>query len=649
VFFVISGFLITRQLFEEQQRSNRVSFSAFYARRARRILPAATLVTVATLLMAWRWASPLRVVSITKDGIAAALFGVNWRLAAAGTNYFNATAPPSPFQHYWSLSVEEQFYILWPVLLVAISLLFAKRFGRTKPLFAALGVVIVFSLWASMHYTSTNAPYAYFGTHTRAWELALGAVVAIGAHDLRRIPRRVATGLAWGGIAAIAAACFVLSSNTPYPGYAALLPVLGAVAVIIAGCGAATKWGPENAFLKRRLMQGGGKVSYSLYLWHWPLLILIPDALGHSLGTGQRFIVVGVALGLSILTFVFVEEPIRRMRSLVLQPRKAAMLGTALVATSIGVALIVSSAISVPGSNEPATNARQAAAINQLTAGSTTQTPAQLTAQLTSAAALTTLPANVTPSLAQAPTDAPNTKGCQVTQNVTSPKLPCNSFGDIHSKTQVVLIGDSHAGMWLDAISAIALAQHWRLTAIMKSGCSVGDYPALLSPISNQVFTQCNAWRPKMIADVKALHPALIIIGSEARDIAATDPNGLTSSINALNATGTKVAFLADTPSPRSVGDIPDCLATHLHDIQSCGIERADAGLTDPGRVAEIQGAQSAGATVIDPTSWMCTQLTCPAVIQNEIVYQDDSHITDSFALLRERPLGLALTAVMKG
>jgi parallel beta-helix repeat protein len=647
VFFVISGFLITRQLVEERQGRGRISFSGFYARRARRILPAATLVTVVTLVAAWHWASPLRVGSIARDGLAAALFGVNWRLASQGTNYFNQSAPQSPFQHYWSLSVEEQFYLFWPILLVTISLLFARKFGVIKPLLVTLAAVVAVSLWQSITVTSGNAPYAYFGTHTRAWELAIGALIAVGAPALVRLPTAVCRLLAWAGLAAIVMSCFVYGSNTPFPGVAALLPVLGAGAVIAGGCGAQRRMTAESVLLQRRPMQFFGKISYSLYLWHWPLLILAPEILGRDLTVRDRLATIALAVALSTLTYVFLEEPIRHQRALVRKPRRAGGLAAGLIATSVIAALLISALVSLPGSNQPTTNPVAAAALEQLSGRTGAHNDRQLQSELAAAAALQTLPANVTPPLAKAPTDAPDTKDCEVGLTVSSPKLPCNQFGDVHSKTQIVLTGDSHAGMWLDALNAIALQHHWRLTVLSKSGCSVGDYPDLTNPQLKRVFTECNQWRPRMIAQVRRIHPAMVIIGSEARDIAGTEPNGLVSSIDKLKVGGTKVAFLADTPLPRDIGDVPDCLAQHTDNVTACDIPRDQAGLDSTGRTAEIQAAQEAGANIIDPSAWMCTQQVCPAVIKNEIVYQDDSHITTTFAQLREPELGAALTQVM--
>jgi peptidoglycan/LPS O-acetylase OafA/YrhL len=623
---VISGFLITRQLLQEAERHGRFSFAGFYARRGRRIVPAATVVTVATLIGAYLWAPPLRLGAIARDGLAAALFSVNWRLAAQGTNYFQATAPPSPFQHYWSLSVEEQFYIGWPLLLAAVLFAVRGRERRTKirVLAAVLVVVIAVSLWASIHVTNISAPYGYFGTHTRVWELAVGALIAATADSLLRLPRLLAGIIAWLGLAAIVIACFVYGTSTLYPGVAAVLPVAGAALMIAAGCGPAPSLGPEQ-LLKIWPMRWTGRISYSLYLWHWPLLILIPDAVGHPLTVVQRCAAIGAAAVLSGLTYVLVEQPFQHQRILVTKPQRGLALAAGLIAVSVAAALVVPSILTLP------------AGVAVATTGS-----ADLRAALTAAARQQQLPTTVLP-LARASTDYPNSGGCEVDDSTVVPKLPCNSFGDPTGTTQVVLIGDSHAGMWLGAVNSIAVSNHWKLAFFAKSGCPIGDYPDFVSPTLKRTYTECNAWRPAAIADAVALHPALIIVGSQERPVAGTDPDGMEKSIASLKVSGATMVFLADTPSPATVGSIPDCLSEHPTNIERCAIPRAQAALDSTGRQAEIKGAERAGATVIDPTPWFCTADSCPAVVQNVIVYEDDSHISATYALLRAPELSRAL------
>ncbi len=433
---------------------------------------------------------------------------------------------------------------------------------------------------------------------------------------------------AWLGLAAIVISCVAYGANTIYPGAAAVLPVAGAALIIAAGCGPAPSFGPE-ALLKIWPMRWTGRISYSLYLWHWPLLILMPDAVGHPLTVAQRCAAISGAVLLSVLTYVLVEQPFQRQRILVTKPRRGLALGTALVTASVVTALVVPALLTLPGGVAIATT-----------------DSANVQAALTLALTQKHLPNTVVP-LTRASTDYPDTGGCELNDSADSPKLPCNGFGDAAGTTQVVLIGDSHAGMWFGAVNAIALANHWKLAYFAKSGCPIGDYPDFVYPILKRVYTECNTWRPTVIADVVALHPALIIVGSQARPIAAADPDGFEKSITSLAASGATTVFLADTPSPAIIGSIPDCLSQHTTDIERCAIPRDQAALDSAGRQAEINGAERAGATVIDPTPWFCTEVSCPAVVQNVIVYQDSSHVSATYALLRAPELGRALLPVM--
>jgi peptidoglycan/LPS O-acetylase OafA/YrhL len=680
VFFVISGFLITRQLFEEGNRRGKFSFAKFYARRARRILPAATVVTLATLAAAYFWAPPLRLAGIARDGLTAALFGVNWRLAAQGTNYFQASSPPSPFQHYWSLSVEEQFYLVWPLLLAVMFLLFRNRAHRTKALVAVLVGLIAASLWASAYITHRSQPYGYFGTHTRVWELALGALLAVTADSLRRMPHALAAVAGWLGLAGILAACFAFDNNTAYPGTAAVLPVAGAGLIIAAGCGTAARFGPES-FLKIWPMRWTGKISYSLYLWHWPLLILLPDALGHPLAAKTRVIAIAIAVVLSVATYFLIEQPFQHQQALVAKPQRAFGLAAGLISASVAMALILPGLLTIPGgggttapslvaASQPADPGNPTASAPAASTGATTggqpvagqpstspSASASTTADGTSvdpqllpvlqlAAAQTSLPGNLTPSLTKAP-EFPVTKGCEVAIPTTAPKLPCNQWGDPHGTKQVVLIGDSHAGMWIDGLSAVALANHWQLTVHTKDDCAVGYYPDLIKDTLKRVYTECNEWRKTVIAEIVAMKPALVIIGSRTREIATTEPNGMETSIKQIEASGAKVVYIADTPSPERVGNIPDCLSEHPSSIQACDVPRAKAELDDPGRLAEIQSAKNAGVPIIDPAPWFCTATVCPAVVGNTLVYGDDSHITGDWGVALEPQLNAALTAAL--
>ncbi|MBJ7450666.1 MAG: acyltransferase, partial [Blastococcus sp.] len=318
VFFVISGFLITSLLVRERSRTGRISFRAFYARRARRLLPAALVALAATTLATYLVFLGGRFQETVNDVVWAALFGANINFARQGTDYFEGTAAPSLVQHFWSLSVEEQFYVVWPALILlafAVGGLGRRRRGAHaappgSPLLALwvlLGAVTAASFAWSVHATDTSPVTAYFSTFTRAWELGVGALVAISVAQLQRLPLALRALLAWSGLAVIAVAAFTIDEGTPFPGTAASLPVLGSALLLAWGGspgGPGTRWALGSApagFL--------GAISYSLYLWHWPVLI-IAGALLTPGSTVFYAATVGVALALATVSYYCVEQPV---------------------------------------------------------------------------------------------------------------------------------------------------------------------------------------------------------------------------------------------------------------------------------------------------------------------------------------------------
>ncbi len=272
VFFVISGFLITGLLVRELESTGRISLLGFYARRAKRLLPATALVLVATAAATWAFLPLTDRATFATDIFSAAFYVVNWRLADRSVDYLAEDVGPSPVQHFWSLAVEEQFYIVWPLLLALAAWIFGRRggVGRTRLAFALAFVAVPSFVW-SLRLTSRDSATAFFVTTTRLWELAVGAAVAIGERRWSALSRPVAVGLGWAGLVAIACSAFLFREGARWPGFGALLPTLGAAAVIVAGHVPTTAGAARFLSLSPMVWIGG--LSYSLYLWHWPLLV----------------------------------------------------------------------------------------------------------------------------------------------------------------------------------------------------------------------------------------------------------------------------------------------------------------------------------------------------------------------------------------
>ncbi|GAB3999788.1 hypothetical protein GCM10029992_29600 [Glycomyces albus] len=344
VFFVISGFLITSLLLRELSGTGRISVVGFYARRATRLLPMAATVTVATLAAAWLWLPPARLESIAGDALASSLYAVNYRLAVEGTDYLNAEQDPSPFQHFWSLAVEEQFYLVWPLLLLAVALLLRRRPELVRDGLTVVLIAIAGSTFAASAVLTPDDPvWSYFGLHTRGWELAIGALVAVGASAFARAPRPLAAALMWGGLAAVVWSALAFDESTVFPGTAAAVPVLGTAAAIAGGC-ASPRLG-AGGLLALPAFQVLGRLSYGLYLWHWPILMIGPAALGLEATVRLNLVLAAAALGLTAITHEVIENPVRFAKFFKRLPWRGVGLGLALTGSTAALAFAAGSVL----------------------------------------------------------------------------------------------------------------------------------------------------------------------------------------------------------------------------------------------------------------------------------------------------------------
>jgi peptidoglycan/LPS O-acetylase OafA/YrhL len=335
VFFVISGFVITGVLLREREATRRTSILNFYGRRARRIIPAASLVIIVTVVAAFHSLGSLTGHETAVDGQWAALFLANFHFAASATNYLASQQPPSALQNYWSLAVEEQFYIVYPtVFLIAASLV--TRVSLRARLAILLLTVVVASYAFSIVFTSTNPSSAFFSPLTRAWELALGGLIAVGSNGLRRVPQSLAAFISWLGLAAIVTAGVTLTSASTYPGALVAIPVLGA-GLILAGGTAQPVWGAER-LLRQKPFQLLGLISYSLYLWHWPILIIATQSRGAtSLPVWDNVLLLLIATLVAAVTYRILENPIRHSRLLIRRRWTSVLMGLCLIGATLAV------------------------------------------------------------------------------------------------------------------------------------------------------------------------------------------------------------------------------------------------------------------------------------------------------------------------
>ena len=623
VFFVISGFLITGQLLGEVDRRGKLSLVGFYARRIKRLLPLSTLVLVCTVVASWVLLVPLQATTVLHDALYTAGYGMNYHLAIEGTNYLQAASAVSPFQHYWSLAVEEQFYFVWPLLLLVISVVAARR--RHVLLTALLLIIGAASLLLCVHMTKTSLPWAYFSLPTRAWELAIGALIAVNISLLRRLPGLVAAAITWAGLAAIVGSALLYTDATVFPGIAAAVPVLGCAAVIAGGC-AHPAWGAERV-LRNGVAQGLGKISYGWYLWHWPLLILAEEKVGHSLSLATNLALVVAALLISCVTYVCVEKPVRELRSLSTRPWRGIALGLALSAVSVSVAVV---AIATLPSSVGHGRAVTVHALHEVA-------PEQSVERVVAASVGTTsVPSNLTPTLANVTNDLPvsQTDGCWVGILGTAPSAKPCFFGDLQAKTTIVLYGDSHADQWLPALMVLGREHHWRILSLTKASCPPG-FNHIFDPSLKRAYTECDAWHRAAARRIAALHPNLVVM-SEAvstggpRFSRSAWTGAATSAVGSLRRQGVPVLFLGDTPRTKIVG--PACVAANLSDAAQCELNQSYAYYYPGRRAAVMAAAKAAGAHTFDPDPLFCSVGKCMAVIGNFLVYRDSSHITATYA-----------------
>ena len=628
LFFVLSGFLITQLMLREIATTGTVSLRRFWARRARRIIPASALVLIVTMLAVREFISPVERKAIGTDVLWSALFSGNWRFAQQETDYLASDRSPSPVLHFWSLGVEEQFYFVWPVLLVVLAAIWrlsrrhavvhAAVFGAT---FVA---VIVVSLAYCIHVTATHQPYAFFGTPARAWQLAAGALTALAVPAILRWRRRTRATLGVLGLTLFGLSVYVLeesgSADIPYPSWLALAPTLAGVLLIVSGTGAYS-W--LNRMLSVRPLTYVGDLSYSLYLWHWPVLIIGYEALD-SRTPEVRLGLVAFALVLSVASYHLVENPIRRARVLTRRPALSLAVGATLVAAVIPVVAYASETESidtvvVAPSDPP-------------------RDPLGQAKQPPPAAHLE----KVRPALDKAFDDTIplKEKGCHVEYDaVAAPPWDGCTFADKRADKRVVVIGDSIAGAIAPALIKAGEQHGWAVTAWAKSRCPMADVTKF-EPDHGGVYDECDTFRESVLREIVQRRPDVVVIamsrgsatglavdgkrvvGPEAADRSS---KGLERTVDRLRDAGIGVV-LSDSPN-RSPFLTTSCLAKE-RDVSKCTFPPAQ-------RTSVMQTtARAMGDRValVEPNATVCPDGTCYPVVGDIVVYRDKIHFTATFA-----------------
>jgi peptidoglycan/LPS O-acetylase OafA/YrhL len=564
IFYVISGYLITNLLLREIQERKTIAFTAFYARRFKRLLPASFVVVITTGITGWALLPATYRAEFGRDLIAASTYISNFLFALWNADYQNLGTTPSPFIHFWSLAVEEQFYLFWPILILILF-----RINGRKGVFYGVLAVASLSFIFSLYLTERSPVWSFYILPTRAWEMAIGALILFVSD---RSKKRFFSKPQWGLVAVllVGISSFIYNENTAFPGTAAIVPVFS-TALLILSMG---KWPPFlDKFSRRVTVQWLGKIAYPLYLWHWPVLVIPKLYLSRELNSFEIALAIVLILVLSDLTHRFIEEPLRYKA---MSNRKIYL--SSLVATFasvfLGLAIISSYNTSI-----------------------------------TSASGFTFDVEEVR----QKPKN--NIDGCHIHVGVTvAPKC---EYGDTGSKTTIVLYGDSHAAQWLPALDIVGRKNGVKVISLTKSACPSAE---VIKELSSQYrIADCQAFRDSSIKRISQLNPAAVIMTGMQP---FTAPNstidsrdwwlaGEAKALSRVNSFTKYPIYLTDTPLPRI--DIPTCLAEM--DREKCDTSRP------------ISPEVAAGLIAINPTPWLCEK-TCPAVIDGIVVYRDKSHLT---------------------
>ena len=628
VFFVISGYLITDTLIAEATRNDSIRLLEFWGRRVRRLMPAATvvlgcvLVGMALLLPVGTWPNVMAQV------VASALSFENWMLAAQSVDYLQSTAAPTPVQHFWSLSVEEQFYAAWPFLLLG-GILLARKLGAKRIVVWRLitGVLFAGFLAWSIIETTVSPSTAYFSTATRAWELLLGAGLALWQPS-RAMPAAVASILAIAGVGAIAASAVIISPELPFPGSIALLPTVGAALVIASGLGA-PRWRAVTAALSWRPLTWVGDISYSLYLWHWPIVVFgmtfwpIDPQLPALWAAGGLVL----SVGLAALTTRFVERPFQRpLREL--SPwtirRTAALLASLLTLTGV---FVGGATVSFGQVSE---QARQDADPRNFP-GANILDPA------------------FDPSAWNLESDAapiPDPGGLWAIERQLTPEcmtvlaessITSCEAGDPDGDVLVLLVGDSHAAQWLPALDQFGLEHHWRVELVGRQYCTWSESPRLSLDTGNEL-PNCKEWNDNLEQYILDRDPALVIHGAlpygypenlaqpqaEWDDLQA---DGYVEAWQPVLDAGIPVVALREVPRyPASA--IP-CLTAQGATAEGCSYAIDDVTQVSWMRMA-AEREPRVGSIDLDPG--ICPDGMCQSIMGNVYTFRDDSHISDPFA-----------------
>lgn len=606
VFFVLSGFLITGLIVHEADTARPFSFVTFYVRRLRRLMPALLLMVLVVSVVAAVLLAP----SVQREQSTAAATAVLWvsniYFALADHSYFSLGAKTNLFLHTWSLGVEEQFYLVWPALLIWL-IRPSGAHGRARLKLGML-VVAAVSLVSCIYLTYVTPRLAFYMMPLRAWQFAAGALVWLylkePTQEASQIQPRVLQAAGWIGLGLIVGAALYLHEGMPYPSAWALLPTLGAMGVIAAGCTSATTVGVSR-ILSWHPLQWLGHVSYSWYLWHWPILLLGAALIGATEPVARLGLVL-LSLLIATVSYYLIETPVRSQKLWLMRPRMAVFGALALMILANSLCL---------NWNTRATRIMQSPEHQRFV--------------------LAHLDAPVIYSL-----------GCDDWYH--SARVKVCAFGSKKAKHTVVLLGDSHAGQWFPAVAKVFDRRDWRLLVMTKSACPMVDEPFFYERIG-KVYTVCAKWREAALAQIAKVKPGVVLLSSAlVRFDKSQWIHGTAEVLEKLSPVAGHVFIIRDTP--HLTFDGPNCLAAHVGRPQwlnklspSCQSSFRDKYANRVYHWLQQVAKRYPNVRAIDMNANICPLGACKAMRDDTVVFRDSQHMTRSFAATLGSGLALKL------
>lgn len=615
VFFVVSGFLITGSLARQVQSQGEVQFLKFWAGLIKRLIPAALLVIALTAIASFLLLPKVNWIPVIKQGVAAVVYMENWQQAFSAIDYLSDRETANPFKHYWALSVQGQFYLIWPLLMFVV-LSVARRYRLSLGVLipAVLAVIFAVSLAYSVYATHSNQSFAYFNTFARMWEFALGGLLVFAVPHIgtSRIVRLL---LGWVGIVAVISCGLVLQVSTVFPGYAALWPTIAACLVIV--CGSGDRFG-AGAFLSSRFFTWFGDISYSFYLWHWPVLtfyLLLQGTNKASIADGV--VVLGMSGGLAWVTARLIEEPARFSSIGKRMPSRAFGFGMACCVPAI----LIFGSWSVHTITQ-----REDATVQEAVPGEGEYPGAmaliggdwgELNNSNLGAPPVYPGPFDVHKSIPVSYSD-----GCH--KDIQGTDIEHCVYGDSKGDVTIAIVGGSHSAQWLPSLEPVALRQGWRILNFTKSACWFS------TELKDGKNSDCLDWNEKVLARLIELKPDYVFtMATRAQGGREHVPGGYVDHWDSLLEKGIKVIGIRDNPWWQEVYSPAECVDVFGRDSARCKVNRDDV-LAEINPSAEF-AKKNHGITILDLSDYLCDKNLCHPVVGNIQVYRDRHHISSAY------------------